>query len=336
MKSSKKLQVFISSTFEDMKEERQAAVEAVLEAGHIPAGMELFSAGTLDQMKTIQRWIEDSDVYMLVLGGRYGSIEPISRKSYIECEFDFALSVGKPIFSLVISPALLDAKVRRLGIRTIEQGSTESLELFKKKVLSRLCAFFNNIEELQKESIKSLLAISREYDLTGWVRADDPDLSAIGVVQNYYYPFLDPMKVKGGRVVKAKKSENTWNPYIFTAKFVDSESCRFIFGPYRTLPAVGKYKVSFRIKLDGGTFSYPPDDTMLMLDVYDYYGGRVTYAQRILKASDLSHEFKTFSLDFLYASIYARLEYRVGYMGSASRTVAFYVDQIVVERSDHD
>jgi len=42
----KKLQVFVSSTYRDLKPERQAAVEAILKAGHIPAGMELFSAGS--------------------------------------------------------------------------------------------------------------------------------------------------------------------------------------------------------------------------------------------------------------------------------------------------
>lgn len=41
----KKLQVFVSSTYTDLIEERQAAVEAILDAGHIPAGMELFKAG---------------------------------------------------------------------------------------------------------------------------------------------------------------------------------------------------------------------------------------------------------------------------------------------------
>lgn len=40
-----KLQVFVSSTYLDLIEERQSAVEAILEAGHIPAGMELFKAG---------------------------------------------------------------------------------------------------------------------------------------------------------------------------------------------------------------------------------------------------------------------------------------------------
>lgn len=71
---NKKLQVFVSSTYTDLKEERQAAVQAILDAGHIPAGMELFKAGK-SQMVTIQKWIDESDVYMLILGGRYGSIE---------------------------------------------------------------------------------------------------------------------------------------------------------------------------------------------------------------------------------------------------------------------
>jgi len=46
----KRLQVFVSSTFSDLREERQAAVEAILSAGHIPAGMEL------SQQETNPRW----------------------------------------------------------------------------------------------------------------------------------------------------------------------------------------------------------------------------------------------------------------------------------------
>ncbi|QEL18880.1 hypothetical protein PX52LOC_05922 [Limnoglobus roseus] len=66
MKKRKKLQVFISSTYVDMRKERQAAVEAILEAGHIPAGMELFAAGGEAQLKIIHRWIDDSDVFVLL------------------------------------------------------------------------------------------------------------------------------------------------------------------------------------------------------------------------------------------------------------------------------
>jgi len=45
----KKLQVFVSSTYTDLIEERQAAVEAILSSGNIPAGMELFAAGDESQ-----------------------------------------------------------------------------------------------------------------------------------------------------------------------------------------------------------------------------------------------------------------------------------------------
>ena len=88
----KKLQVFVSSTYTDLKEERQAAVEAILSAGHIPAGMELFTAGDESQMTVIKRWIDESDVYLLLLGGRYGSVEKVSGKSYTHLEYEYAIS----------------------------------------------------------------------------------------------------------------------------------------------------------------------------------------------------------------------------------------------------
>ena len=50
----KKLQVFVSSTFKDLKVERQTAVQAILETGHIPAGMELFIAEDASQWDIIK------------------------------------------------------------------------------------------------------------------------------------------------------------------------------------------------------------------------------------------------------------------------------------------
>src|SRR6185437_12937032 len=83
----KRLQVFVSSTFIDLKAERQAAVEAILSAGHIPAGMELFAAGDESQMEVIKQWIDESDVYLLIFGWRYGSIDLKSAKSYTQLEY---------------------------------------------------------------------------------------------------------------------------------------------------------------------------------------------------------------------------------------------------------
>ena len=77
----KKFQVFISSTSDDLKEERKIAIEAILDAGHIPAGMEIFKGGG-EKWETIQKWIDDSDIYVLILGGRYGSTDKQTNLSY--------------------------------------------------------------------------------------------------------------------------------------------------------------------------------------------------------------------------------------------------------------
>jgi|SRR5882724_10069389 len=92
----KRLQVFVSSTFTDLRQERQAAVEAILTAGHIPAGMELFTSGDESQMEVINQWINESDVYLLILGGGYGSVEPRTGKSYTHLVLDFG---AKPSLS---------------------------------------------------------------------------------------------------------------------------------------------------------------------------------------------------------------------------------------------
>src|SRR6185436_19528398 len=110
--TEKKLQVFVSSTYDDLREERQVAVESILAAGHIPAGMELVAAGDASQMNVIRRWINESDVFLLILGGRYGSIEPKTGKSYVHLEYEHAVEQGKPTFAVVIEPSHLDKRVR--------------------------------------------------------------------------------------------------------------------------------------------------------------------------------------------------------------------------------
>ena len=136
---NKKLQVFVSSTYNDLKEERQAAVEAILDAGHIPAGMELFKAGNESQLKTIYKWIDESDVYMLILGGRYGSIEAKSGKSYTQLEYEYALSKDIPVFAVVLSNLFLAQKITNLGLKNAtEQIAPDKYQTFKALVMSKI------------------------------------------------------------------------------------------------------------------------------------------------------------------------------------------------------
>lgn len=63
----KKYQVFVSSTYEDLKPERQEIMHALLELDCIPSGMELFSAADEDQWSLIKGVIDDCDYYVVVI-----------------------------------------------------------------------------------------------------------------------------------------------------------------------------------------------------------------------------------------------------------------------------
>lgn len=168
-KMNRKLQVFVSSTYQDLIEERQAAVSAILKAGHIPAGMELFTAGSISQMKTIENWINESDIYMLILGGRYGSIEPTTGLSYTELEYDYAVSTGKPLFAVVINEDALEEKIKRLGTSYTEKENPKELAAFRKKALQNISSFFSDHKDVRLCVFESLPDLASNADLKGWV-----------------------------------------------------------------------------------------------------------------------------------------------------------------------
>lgn len=166
---NKKLQVFVSSTYTDLIEERQAAVQAILDAGHIPAGMELFKAGK-SQMQTIHKWIDESDVYMLILGGRYGSIEPDSGKSYTQLEYEYALSKNMPVFAIVLDNNFLSAKKHTQ--KNNSKKEIKKYNAFKELVKSNIVKFVSNIDQISAVIHAQLndIYINPDYNLIGWIR----------------------------------------------------------------------------------------------------------------------------------------------------------------------
>lgn len=83
--------------------------------GHIPAGMELFKFGK-SQWQTITKCIDESDIYILILGGRYGLINLAEGKSYIHLEYEYALSQGKPTFTLVLEDDFINKKEKYITL----------------------------------------------------------------------------------------------------------------------------------------------------------------------------------------------------------------------------
>jgi hypothetical protein len=164
----KKYQVFISSTYEDLKEERDQAIKAVLEMGHIPVGMEMFSAGDEEQWQLIARQIESTDYYVIIVGHRYGSETP-EGISYTEKEYDYAKYCGVPTLGFII-----DDKAPWPADR-VDKGSKKKkkLDSLKTKVKSKLVHFWTGKEDLHGKLSISLIKTMNTNPRIGWSRTDE-------------------------------------------------------------------------------------------------------------------------------------------------------------------
>lgn len=165
----KKYQVFVSSTFEDLKEERLAVMDALLENDCIPIGMERFPAVPMEQMEYIKRLIDQCDYYVLVSAGAYGSIEEESGKSYTELEFEYAMTKGVPVLAFLHSDY-----DRLLSYKMSDKDKQDKLREFRTRIQQsgRLTKSFANRDQLKGEVGTSIRNTISMFPRTGWIRAD--------------------------------------------------------------------------------------------------------------------------------------------------------------------
>jgi hypothetical protein len=163
----RKYQVFISSTYEDLKEQRDAVVKAVLKMGHLPVGMEMFNAAEQQQWEIIKRHIDNSDYYVLIVANRYGSIGP-KNISYTEQEYEYAIEKGVPCLGFLLQ------KGTAWPDTMVETGpAKKKLDAFKKKVGSRPVNFWDNTDKLALQVYASLSEAITLTARPGWIRATE-------------------------------------------------------------------------------------------------------------------------------------------------------------------
>lgn len=174
----KRYQVFVSSTYTDLIDERKEATQAILKCNCFPAGMELFPASNTTQWNVIKKVIDDSDFYLLILAGRYGSLGTNDNKKkigYTEMEFDYALSKGKPILAMLHRfPDTLPSKFTEKN-----EANRKRLEKFREKAQTgRMVAYWENKDQLKAEIITSLYRMMASTpEAIGWVKANTISIS---------------------------------------------------------------------------------------------------------------------------------------------------------------
>jgi hypothetical protein len=166
MTIEKKFQVFVSSTYQDLTEERKEVMQALLELDCIPVGMELFPAADDDQWTLIKRLIDDCDYYILIVGGRYGSLNK-SGISYTQMEYEYALSKEIPIIGF------LHKKPDDISVGKSEKESDLKLKLsdFKNIVEKKMCRYWESPADLGSLVSRSLVKLIKDKPRPGWVKA---------------------------------------------------------------------------------------------------------------------------------------------------------------------
>ncbi|MBB6716354.1 DUF4062 domain-containing protein [Clostridium gasigenes] len=166
----KRYQIFISSTFADLEEERKEVMEAIINLDCFPAGMEMFPAVDIEQFDYIKTIIDQSDYYILVIAGRYGSVAE-DGKSYTEKEYEYAIEKGIPVLVFVkkdIDNILVSQTDSNAELK-------EKLLRFREKVMTnRLAKYWNEKMELKYNVQGSLLRAFKMNPRDGWIKGDTP------------------------------------------------------------------------------------------------------------------------------------------------------------------
>jgi len=162
-----KYQIFVSSTYEDLRDQREQLIKCILEMGHIPVGMEMFSAANEEQWKVIQRQIDDCDYYVLIVAHRYGSVD--KDISFTEKEYEYAIELGIPVLAFLIDET---AKWSAKFIDT-DDFKRPKLLAFKEKVKTKLVSFWKNSDDLYGKAAISLGKAFAAYERPGYVRSDE-------------------------------------------------------------------------------------------------------------------------------------------------------------------
>ncbi len=141
----------------------------LLECDAFPTGMEIFPAADDDAWTLIKRVIDESDYYLLVTAGKYGSVDEKSGLSYTEMEYDYAVSAGKPVMAFLHG----DLGELKSDLSENTEALQKKLAVFREKVRkAKHVKFWKSPDELAGQVARTYNKFISQYAATGWVRAD--------------------------------------------------------------------------------------------------------------------------------------------------------------------
>ena len=157
-----KYQVFLSSTFKDLKPHREAATLGVVSAGHMVTALENYPPSSKTRKSVIESTLASCQYYVIILGARYGNVpadqEPAAGKSFVEIEYDMAQHFKLQTLAFVIEQGKLIEyrKSNEWQLDKDEVANAGRYDAFRKRLSDGLNTIYTS-EFSEPAEIKSAL-----------------------------------------------------------------------------------------------------------------------------------------------------------------------------------
>ncbi len=161
---SEHIRVMISSTARDLPEHREKVGDACMKLGvFYPDMMEHLAATDANALEISLAIADRAEVYVGVIGVRYGYIPDGAEISVTEAEYNRAVKRNIPRLIFVMS------NKHHVLPEDVETGEgAEKLKKFKERLKNeRVVAFFDSADDLKAQVIQALVALSKPREISG-------------------------------------------------------------------------------------------------------------------------------------------------------------------------
>jgi hypothetical protein len=269
--------VYISSSFDDLREQRQSVRDAVSALNHQPVGMETYSASSLPSLEYCQRDVRSCQIYIGILAWRYGSLPKGTDKSYTHLEFEEAVA----------------SKLRILIFLLHEEAPwpTKYCDFSKQRIMmlreqvseDRMPAFFRSSEELKFKIAQAFATPEATFGASSSEGRQIPDLlpflADLDVQEFDLHKAIECQKATSRRPIVCVVHGNELQSHEMIARRFEEYSLRNFLSMQPKDPAVS----SFLIKWPVGSRTEEELHQRLQFEVTSSVLGRPAQSEELLR-----------------------------------------------------
>jgi len=176
MGNDKLYKCFVSSTFKDLEDERKQAIEAIIAMEQIPIALDRFSPSNKSDLEVISRVVSECQIYILIIGHRYGAKVPDSHQSFTELEYKLAKANALHILVFMLHSDDVTSLRRKLDpneSKDIEEiGNYKAFNEFRDSI-DEFKTIFRKTDNFKEHVILALHKNMPECRKSGYIKESD-------------------------------------------------------------------------------------------------------------------------------------------------------------------